>query len=75
MIKLIKARESLVSDIPVGDGKTANLFLQCKCKKQNWFPCSLLVLLTQYLIIHAVLAQDRVLGGQQAAGGRGPPNS
>ncbi len=23
------ARESLVSDIPAGDGKTANLFLQC----------------------------------------------
>jgi hypothetical protein len=24
------ARESLVSDIPAGDGKIANLFLQCK---------------------------------------------
>jgi hypothetical protein len=28
-IKLLPARESLVSDIPAGDGKTANLFLQC----------------------------------------------
>jgi hypothetical protein len=30
MIKLIPARESLVSDIPAGDRKIANLFLQCK---------------------------------------------
>jgi hypothetical protein len=30
IIKLFPARrESLVSDIPAGDGKTANLFLQC----------------------------------------------
>jgi hypothetical protein len=28
MIKKFPARESLVSDIPTGDGKTANLFLQ-----------------------------------------------
>ncbi len=28
-IKLFPSRESLVSDIPSGDGKTANLFLQC----------------------------------------------
>jgi hypothetical protein len=27
--KLFHARESLVSDIPAGDGKIANLFLQC----------------------------------------------
>ncbi len=27
--KLFPARESLVSDIPAGDGKTANLLLQC----------------------------------------------
>ncbi len=27
--KLFLAGESLVSDIPAGDGKTANLFLQC----------------------------------------------
>jgi hypothetical protein len=26
---LVPARERLVSDIPAGDGKTANLFLQC----------------------------------------------
>ncbi len=26
---IIPARESLVSDIPAGDGKTSNLFLQC----------------------------------------------
>jgi hypothetical protein len=30
IIKLFPARESLVSDIPAGDGKTANLFLQCR---------------------------------------------
>jgi hypothetical protein len=29
IIKLFPARESLVSDTPAGDGKTANLFLQC----------------------------------------------
>jgi hypothetical protein len=29
MIKLFPPRESLVSDITSGDGKTANLFLQC----------------------------------------------
>ncbi len=29
IIKLFPRRESLVSDIPAGDGKTANLFLQC----------------------------------------------
>ncbi len=29
IIKLFPAREGLVSDIPAGDGKTANLFLQC----------------------------------------------
>jgi hypothetical protein len=29
LTKLFPARESLVSDIPAGDGKTANLFLQC----------------------------------------------
>jgi hypothetical protein len=28
IIKLFPARESLVSDIPTGDGKTVNLFLQ-----------------------------------------------
>jgi hypothetical protein len=28
--ELFPARESLVSDIPSGDGKTANLFLQCR---------------------------------------------
>ncbi len=29
LTKLFPARESLVSDIPVGDGKMAKLFLQC----------------------------------------------
>jgi hypothetical protein len=29
IIKLFPARESLVSDIPAGDGKNNNLFLQC----------------------------------------------
>ncbi len=31
--ELFPARESLVRDIPVGDGKTANLFLQCRDEK------------------------------------------
>ncbi len=29
IIKLFPARKGLVSDNPAGDGKTANLFLQC----------------------------------------------
>jgi hypothetical protein len=29
IINLFPARESLVSDIPAGDGKIENLFLQC----------------------------------------------
>jgi hypothetical protein len=29
IIKIFPARESLISDVPAGDGKTANLFLQC----------------------------------------------
>jgi hypothetical protein len=29
IIKVFSARESLVSEIPVGDEKTINLFLQC----------------------------------------------
>ncbi len=29
------SRESLVSDIPAGDGKTASLFLQCKVFSQR----------------------------------------
>ncbi len=29
IIKFFPARERLVSDIPAGDGKTVNLFLQC----------------------------------------------
>jgi hypothetical protein len=30
IIKFFLARESLVSDVPAGDERTANLFLQCK---------------------------------------------
>jgi hypothetical protein len=30
---IFPARESLVSDIPAGDGKIANLFLQCRPQK------------------------------------------
>ncbi len=30
MGKLFPARESLISDIPAGDGSPAELFLQCK---------------------------------------------
>ncbi len=29
LARLFLVREGLVSDIPAGDGKTANLFLQC----------------------------------------------
>jgi hypothetical protein len=35
IIKLFPARESLASDIPAGDRKTANLFLQCRGKKRR----------------------------------------
>ena len=31
--KLFPSRDSLVSDIPAGDGKMANLFLQCIAMK------------------------------------------
>ncbi len=40
IIKLFPVRKSLVSDIPAGDGKTANLFLQCYNNKFSWSPCS-----------------------------------
>ncbi len=30
VVKLFLARESLVNDIPAGDGKIYNLFLQCR---------------------------------------------
>jgi hypothetical protein len=30
-VYLFPARESLVSDVPAGDGKTADIFLQCIC--------------------------------------------
>ncbi len=35
IIKLFPPRESLVSDIPTGDGKTANLLLQCEYSREN----------------------------------------
>jgi hypothetical protein len=31
-IHILPARESLVSDIPAGDGKIVNLFLQCELR-------------------------------------------
>jgi hypothetical protein len=34
-MKLFPARKSLVSGIPAGDGKTANLFLQCTTWKDR----------------------------------------
>jgi hypothetical protein len=34
IIKLFPARESLISGIPAGDGKTAKLFLQCRVTKK-----------------------------------------
>jgi hypothetical protein len=34
IIKLFPPRESLVSDIPAGDIKTAKLFLQCRVAKK-----------------------------------------
>ncbi len=37
IIKLFPPREILVSDIPAGDGKTANLFLQCKTQSASIF--------------------------------------
>jgi hypothetical protein len=43
--QLFSARESLVSDIPAGDGKNENLFLQCRrstfCNVLNCFIISL----------------------------------
>jgi hypothetical protein len=35
IFKLNPARESLVSDIPAGDGKIVNLFLQCNNKQEG----------------------------------------
>ncbi len=34
--KLLPARESLVSDIPAGDGKIANLFYSVLYSKEKW---------------------------------------
>ncbi len=45
IVKFFPARESLVSDIPAGDGKIANLFLQCRenlWRKPTWrMPCKM----------------------------------
>jgi hypothetical protein len=43
IIKLFPDRESLVSDIPAGDGKIGNCFLQCREPHLyfNWFNVSL----------------------------------
>jgi hypothetical protein len=38
IIKIIPARESFVSDIPAGDGKIGNPFLQCGCLL--WHGCA-----------------------------------
>ncbi len=47
IIKLFPARESLVRDIPAGDGKTADLFLQCMAILPPWcfklFPSNFLL--------------------------------
>ncbi len=45
LIKLFPARESLVSDIPAGDAKIGNLFLQCS----NCHPFLILLQLIRYL--------------------------
>jgi hypothetical protein len=37
-VKLFPARERLVSDIPAGDGKNANLFLQCTMPHVTFLP-------------------------------------
>jgi hypothetical protein len=39
IIQFFPATESLVSDIPAGDGKTANLFLQCTVTATFQDPC------------------------------------
>jgi hypothetical protein len=48
IIKLFPARESLVSDIPAGDGKNENLFLQCTVCM-----CSELYKLSYYCCLHS----------------------
>jgi hypothetical protein len=42
--KLIPARESLDSDILAGDGKMANLFLQCTHQNKCFLPSLLLII-------------------------------
>jgi hypothetical protein len=36
IIKFFPARENLASDIPVGDGKIANLFYSVSCHTLKW---------------------------------------
>jgi len=61
--KLFPVRESLVSDIPAGDGNPLNLFLQCKDKlfkreslfKDGVMVCSLWMKVLQMCSLHVDL--------------------
>ena len=49
IITFFPARESLVSDIPAGDGKIDNLFLQCRIDSSFIFQVTGVIVLTLYL--------------------------
>jgi hypothetical protein len=62
-IKLFPARESLLSDIPAGDGKAANLFLQCSHITSKKYFC----------VSHPPTQRRGSLAGSQEGGNGGNP--
>ncbi len=58
IIKLFSARESFVSDIPTGDGKIANLFLQCSFPSSKLSDLSQLTCRTSHCLIIKTLLLD-----------------
>jgi hypothetical protein len=72
IIEFFPSRESLVSDIPAGNGNVANLFLQCTCFPDKIEPVDgrvkfdelLVVLRNRHVYIHSagILEQSMGLG-------------
>jgi hypothetical protein len=69
LIKLFPARESLVSDIPAGDGKTANLFLLWKVSENSVFHCfPLLASLMSITLAMSYIHKSSLVGGRHSLG-------
>jgi hypothetical protein len=68
MIKIFLARESLVSDIPAGDGKTANLFYSVNSNqfKTTFYPPAIMEC---RLCLSAQLKRQMEGGGRRGGGG------